>query len=182
MAALKVLAAGDEALKLLPATDELIWGSAAFLVLFLLLSKLAFPKLKAGLAERSAKIQGQLEEAERTKLEADKVLEQYRQQVADARNEAAKIVEEGRKAAEAVRAELVAKAQAEADQIIERARTDAAGERDRAIAELKSTVGTLSLSIASKVISKELSSNDAHKQLVDSAIGELAKAKGNGNN
>lgn len=174
--------AAEEELKLLPASSELLWGSLMFLMLFIGLSVFVFPKVNKGLKLRASKIQGQLEEAEGVKLQADQVLTQYRQQVADARTEAGQIVEEGRKAAEAVRAELIAKAQAEADAIVERARGEVAGERERAIAELKATLGTLSLDIASKVISKELTAGDTHRTLVDAAISELSRAKGNGNN
>lgn len=174
-----VLLAVEEELKLLPAMTELVWGSLMFALLFVLLKVLAFPKLKAGLADRSSKIQGQLEEAERTKRDADQLAEQYKQQLADARVEVSKIIEEGRKTADALKVELVAKAEAEAAGIVERARGEVAGERDRAIAELRSTVGTLSLDIASRVIGKELSGGDAHSALVDQAIAQIASTNRN---
>ncbi|MFP5225580.1 MAG: F0F1 ATP synthase subunit B [Actinomycetota bacterium] len=174
-----IVLAAEEELKLLPATTELVWGSLMFLALFALLSVLVFPKLKAGLAERSSKIQGQLEEAERTKQDAESLAENYKQQLAEARAESQKIVEEGRKTAEAVKAEIVAKAETEAAAIVERARAEVAGERERAIAELKGTVGTLSLDIASRVIGKELSGDEAHSSLVDQAISQIASSNGN---
>jgi len=179
MAVLPLLAATEEALELLPAFDELLWGSLMFAVLFTVLAVFVFPKAKKGMAARAAKIQGQIEDADRVKQEADQVLATYRTQLADARTEVSRIIEEGRKTADAVKAELVAKAEAEAAAIIERARTEAAGERDRAIAELRGTVGTISLDIAAKVIGKELASGDTHKQLVDQAISALTRASGN---
>ncbi|HVL33971.1 MAG TPA: F0F1 ATP synthase subunit B [Actinomycetota bacterium] len=176
-----LLAAAEEPvppLKILPAADELIWGSIAFFLLLIALLKFVFPKAKAALAERTAKIQGQVEEAERTKREADQVLEQYRQQLADARSEVAKIIDEGKKTADSLRAELVAKAEKEAQDIVSRARADVAGERDRVMAELRSTLGDLSIQLASRVIEKELASSDTARALVDRAISDLSRSSG----
>jgi F-type H+-transporting ATPase subunit b len=180
MAVLPLLAAeGGDALQLLPEPDEFLYGSLMFLVLFLLLTFFVFPKVRKGMAERSAKIQGQIEEAERTRREADETLEQYRRQVTDARGEGSKIIEEARRSAEAQRAEILQKAEAEAAQILERARAEVAGERERAVAELRQSVGTISLDIASKVIGQQLQSGDAHKQLVDQAIAQLGASRNN---
>lgn len=178
MAVMPLFLAAEEELKLLPGPDELLWGSVMFAVLFIALAVFVFPKAKQGMAKRADKIQGQLEEAERVKREADQVLDQYKAQLADARNEVSRIIEEGRKTAEALKAELSAKAETEAAAIVERARAEVSGERERAIAELRQTVGTISLDIAAKVIGKELSSGEAHKALVDQAIAQL----GRGNN
>lgn len=169
----------EKELEVLPDATELLWGSIFFAVLMIALYKLVFPKVRQVLADRTAKIQGQLEEAERTKREADQILEQYKAQLAEARAEVAKIIEEGKRTAEALRADLEAKAQREAAEIVSRAQADVAGERDRAIAALKDTLGDLSISIASRVIEKELSSSDAHRALVDQAIAQLARSGSN---
>lgn len=180
MAVLPLLAAEEGgALELLPDPAELLYGSLMFAVLFILLTVLVFPKARKGMAERSAKIQGQISEADRVRSEADQTLEQYRKQVADARGEASRIVEEARRSGEALKAEILQKAEAEAAQILERARGEVAGERERAVAELRQSVGTISLDIAAKVIGKELQSGDAHKQLVDQAIAQLSSSSGN---
>jgi F-type H+-transporting ATPase subunit b len=177
-AAEEAAAATEKSLEVLPDADELLFGSIFFFILLLGLAKLVFPKLREVLANRTAKIQGQLEEAERTKRDADQLLEQYRAQLADARNEVARIVEEGKRTAEALRADLVRKAEQEAQDIVARARTEASGERDRAMAELRSTVGDLSLTLASRVIESELSNPEAQRSMVDRAIAELAGSNG----
>ena len=174
-----ILAAVEEDLQVLPAADELLWGSLAFGLLLIFLLKLVFPKLKAGLEERSKKIQGQLEEADRTRREADQVLEQYRAQLNEARQEVQKIIDEGKRTAEALKADIVAKADAEAREIVQRAQADVAGERDRAMASLRETLRDLSIQLAGRVIEKELSSSESHRALVDRAIEELS-AVGNG--
>src|SRR5688572_15864075 len=94
---------GEEASGLalvLPETAELLWGLLCFLVVLAFLSKVAFPKIKKALEEREQQIQGDLESAEQAKAEAKKELEQYKAQVADARGEANRIIEEARQSAE----------------------------------------------------------------------------------
>jgi F-type H+-transporting ATPase subunit b len=165
----------ESSLKVLPDGSELLYGTIFFVLLFLALWKFVFPKMTEMLNKRTASIQGKLEEADHVKRDADQVLEQYRAQLAEARTEVGKIIEEGKKTAEALRADLVRKAETEAQEIVARARQDVAGERDRAMAELRQTVGDLSISLASRVIEKELSSSESARALVDRAISELAR-------
>jgi F-type H+-transporting ATPase subunit b len=161
-------------LRILPHADELVLATIAFGILVAFLVKKVFPRLKKALEDRTAKIQGQLEEAERAKREADQVLEQYRAQLAGARAEVQKIIDEGKRTADALRADLVAKAEQEAQEIVRRAQADVAGERDRAIQQLKQTMGELSIELAARIIEQDLKNNDAARSLVDKAIQELA--------
>jgi F-type H+-transporting ATPase subunit b len=177
---LALLFAVEKDLKVLPDTGELVLATIAFGILVFGLLKVVFPKMNAALAARTAKIQGQMEEAERTKRDADQILDQYRAQLSEARAEVQKIIDEGKRTADALRADLVAKAEREAQEIVQRAQADVAGERDRAIQQLKSTLGDLSISIASRVIEKELQSSDAQRALVEQAIAELGRAGTNG--
>ncbi|MGH2785000.1 MAG: F0F1 ATP synthase subunit B [Actinomycetota bacterium] len=165
---------------ILPHADELIWGSIAFVILFVALWKLAFPKINQMLAERQAKIRSGLESAEEAKVEADKLVGQYRKQLDESRGEAAKIIEEAKRTAESLRRDLVAKAEQEAQEIVQRARLDVAGEADRARQALQAELVTLSLTLASRVIERELAQPDVAKQFVERTIAELA-ATGNGN-
>jgi F-type H+-transporting ATPase subunit b len=165
---------------ILPATDELIWATIAFVILFVFLAKFVFPQIRKMFEQRTERIKGQLEAADRSKQEADQLLEQYRAQLADARAEVQRIIDEGKRTAEAVRQEMVSRAEQDAQEIVGRARADVAGERDRAVQELRTTVGELSLQLASRVIDRELTSSDAHRALVDRAIQELGTSGGNG--
>jgi F-type H+-transporting ATPase subunit b len=170
----------DPARFVLPHADELIWGSLAFLILFGALAFIAFPSIKKLLAERQAKIRSGLESAEAAKVEADKLVAQYRKQLDEARGEAAKIIEEAKRTAESLRRDLVAKAEQEAQEIVQRARQDVAGEADRARQQLQAELVSLALTLASRVIERELSQPDVAKQFVERTITELA-ATGNGN-
>lgn len=172
-------AAVEKSLSVTPDKAEFLYGSIFFGILMIAMYKFVFPKVGQAMTMRTSKIQGQMEEAERTKREADQILDQYKVQLAEARAEVAKIIEEGKRTADALRADLVAKAERDASEIVARAQADVAGERDRAIAQLRGTLGDLSISIASRVIEKELASTEAQRALVDQAITQLSSSGSN---
>ncbi len=164
-------AGGDAATRLvLPAIDELIWGTIAFGILFIALAKFAFPQMKKALAAREQAIRSELERAEQARLESEAKREEYDRLIAEARNEADRIIREATDAAEANRRERVDKVEEEARGIIEKARQDAAQERDRAFAELQRTVADLTLEASKRVIEQELSNPDAQRQLIERFI------------
>jgi F-type H+-transporting ATPase subunit b len=169
-----ILAAEESTRFILPHTDELIWGSVAFIILFVFLAKAAFPKLRQTLDARAQKIKGSLESAEKSKSDADALLDQYRQQLSEARGEANKIIEEGKRTAEALRRDLVARAEGDAQDIVARARAEVSSERDRALAELRSTIGDLSVQLATRVIQRELANEPAQRAYIDQTIAELS--------
>ena len=155
-----------------PKLQELIVGAIAFGVIFVFMSKWVLPRVNKLLEERRQKIQGNLEEAERTKTAADQLLADYRQQLAGAREDANRIIEEARRTAEAMRKDLVTKAEQEYQGIVGRAQEEIRAERDRVFQELKTQVGELSLALAGRVVGETL---DKTKQLrlVDDYIKEL---------
>jgi F-type H+-transporting ATPase subunit b len=163
----------------LPATDELIWGSIAFFILFGFLAWKVWPAVNKMLAERQGKIRSGLEAAEQSKLEADKMLEQYRKQLDEARGEAQKIIEESKRTAESMRQDLIRRSEQEAQDIVNRARADVAGEADRARQQLRAELANLSLDLARRVIERELSQPETARELVERTIAELATT-GNG--
>ncbi len=102
-----------------PAT---IWPTVlAFLVLFFLLYKFAFPAIIKMIDERADRIRESLEKAEETKIEAERLLEDYKKQMAEARGDAAKVIEQGRKVGESMKEEIIAKATEEAAGIVAKA-------------------------------------------------------------
>ncbi len=159
---------------ILPAAAELFYGAVSFVIVYLVLSKFAFPKLNQALEDRSAAIQGKMEQAEAMRAEADSVKSQYQEQLADAKGEANRIIEEAKSTAESLRRDIVAKAEAEAQAIVQRAQSEVAAERDRALQELRSEVGAMSVQLASKIVEKELDPA-AHQNLVDQYIQQLAR-------
>ena len=89
---------------ILPATNELIWGAISFVVLLRPAAKFACPGIKKGMEARTERIRADLEAAETAKAEAERVLDEYRAQLADAKAEAGRIIEEARQQADALRA------------------------------------------------------------------------------
>lgn len=174
-----VLAAEEEAESadsglslLLPASSELWAGIIAFAVIFLVVWKWVIPTLNATLEKRQEAERSRLREAEEAKEEAGKLADEYREQLAGARTEAAQIVEEARAAAETVRTETVERAQSEAEDIVSRAREEAAAESGRALAEARRQVADLSLDLAEKVVGRSLD-RQAQQGLVDDFLAEL---------
>src|SRR5262249_39233852 len=102
---------------LTPEPNEILWGSAAFLVLLIAAWKWGVPAVKNMEAQREERIRNDLERAEAARVEAEGEKEQYLAQIADARNEAGRIIEEARQAAEQVRRDTVARAEAEAAEV-----------------------------------------------------------------
>jgi F-type H+-transporting ATPase subunit b len=167
---------------LLPEADELIFGSLAFLIVFLILQRFAFPAIRKGLQERQEKIRGDLEGAEQAKNEAESSLERYQQQLQEARGEANRVIEEARKTAEQMRRDLLAKAEDEAQAVVRRAQEEVRGERDRAVQALRRELAEASVELAARVIGESLD-RDRQLRLVDQYIddvGVLGNGNGNG--
>src|SRR5207244_164470 len=98
---------------ILPATNELVWGSISFVLLFFLMRRFAYPAVKKGMEGRAEKIRSSLDEAERVRGEAETILQQYQRQLADAKSESARIIEEARQAADKLRQDLKRQAETE---------------------------------------------------------------------
>ena len=157
---------------LLPATSELIAGLLAFAIIFLFVWKWVLPSVDKRLEARQQAIVGQMKAAETTKLEAESLLEDYRKQVAGARDEANRIVEEARRTADTLRAETVSRAGAEASEIVRKAREEASSEKDRAASAIRAEVAALSMTVAEKAVVGAVDAK-AQQKLVDQYIAEL---------
>jgi F-type H+-transporting ATPase subunit b len=164
----------DNTSLVLPEFSELIAGIIAFAIVFYFMWRWALPAINRTLEQRQAAIVGQLEDAEKAKVEAESLLADYRGQLANARAEGNKIIEEARQAAEQMRADILAKAEADAEQIRERARDEAAGEKARALAEARSQVGDISVDLAGKIVGESLD-HKAHQALIDRYLADLEK-------
>jgi F-type H+-transporting ATPase subunit b len=171
----------SEAKDLYPAPGELIIGLIAFAILFYFTWKWVLPRFKQVLEERREKIQGEMERAEATRKEADKLQEEYRSQLTGARDEANRIIEESRATADQLRRDLQAKAEEEAQGIVARAQEEIRAERDRVFQELRAQVGSIAVEIAGRVVGQSLDEK-THQRLIDEFIDEVASgAAANGN-
>lgn len=157
---------------ILPATNELIWGSLSFLILVVAMWKFAFPSVAKAMEARTERIRDDLDEAERTKTEAASVLEDYQRQLNDAKGEAGRIIEEARQTAEQMRRDLMARAESEVQELRERNRQELAAAQDRAFADLQSRVGDLAVGLAESIVEKNID-RAAQNQLIESYINQV---------
>jgi F-type H+-transporting ATPase subunit b len=166
--------AAEEHNPIIPEVDEIIVGGLAFILVFLVLARFAFPRLNEAMKARTEKIRGDLEKAEQAKGSAESALERYEEQLREARAEAGKIIDEARKTAEQVRKDAAAKAEDEARQTVAKAQEEIRAERDRALQELRAEVGALSVTLAERVVGQSLD-KDRQLKLVDDYIDELTE-------
>ncbi len=154
---------------ILPEVNEIIWGAVGFFVVFGFLFWKGAPAIKKTMNDRTEKIRGEIEGAEAAKAEADKVLATYHAQLADARNEAARILEEARQDADAVKQERIAAIQPEIDEMRARAAADIEASKAQALSELRGEITAIALGAAERVVERNL--DDAtNRALIDSYI------------
>jgi F-type H+-transporting ATPase subunit b len=158
--------------KIIPLTSELVVSLVSFAVLFVILWKFALPPITKMLDERAAKIKESLEKAEQTRVEAERLLDEYKAQLAEARQESARVIEQGRKIAETMKEEIVAKANEERESMLTRAREEIQGEKRTAMAELQAQIADLSVAVAGRIIGTSLSATD-HKALIEKYVAEV---------
>jgi F-type H+-transporting ATPase subunit b len=155
-----------------------IWPTLlAFIVLFVVLWRFAFPPLTNMLQKRADTIRESLEKAEHTRIEAERLLDEYKQQMADARAEAGKVIEQGRLVAEKMKVDIVAKAHEESAAIVAKARDAVEAEKKAAIADLQLQVADLSVAVAGKIIGSSLSRED-HEKLIERSIADVGGLHG----
>lgn len=171
-------AAENPAKILIPGPMELIPGLIAFAVVFLVLSKFAWPAISNMLDQRADNIRESLERAEEAKVEAERLLAEYKTAMAEARKEAATILSQAKQSAESTRNEASARAQAEYDAMLDKARQAIEGEKQAAIAELQASVADISVAVAGKLIGAELSKED-HLAVIEKYVSEAGSLNAN---
>jgi len=165
--------AASSANPLIPHWPELIIGSIAFLIVFGLLAKVLMPRISQTLADRTDAIEGGLKRAEDAQDEANRVLAQYRAQLADARHEAARIREQANEEAAQIVAQGRADGVAERERIIASASAQIEADRQQALTVLRAEVGSLAVELASRIVGESLADEARQYRLVDRFLGEL---------
>ena len=158
---------------ILPAANELVWGSLSFVILLVVLYKVGYPAVKKGMDARAERIRASIADADKAKDDAQRILDEYRGQLADAKSEAARIIEEARQAADAVRRELISKAEADAEQVRRQAEETIRAQVERATAELRAQVAALAVESAELVLQRQLQDRDMQVRLVEDYINQV---------
>jgi F-type H+-transporting ATPase subunit b len=158
---------------LIPTLTELIIGTICFVLVFGVLGKLLMPRIQKTLAERTQLIEGGLAQAKEEQAEAANVLEQYKQQLAEARHDAARLREEARAQGAQIIAEMREQAQAEARRITESAQAQIQAERQQALTSLRAEVGAMATELASRIVGESLEDAARQGRMVDRFLEEL---------
>jgi F-type H+-transporting ATPase subunit b len=158
---------------LIPSTPELVIGTICFFLVFGILGKILMPRITKLLAEREEQIEGGLARAEEEQKEAQELLNQYRQQLSDARHEAARLREEAKEQGAQILAEMRQQAEAEARRITDAAQAQIEAERQQALASLKTQVGALATELASKIVGESLEDQARQSRMVDRFLDEI---------
>jgi F-type H+-transporting ATPase subunit b len=158
---------------LVPDLTELIIGAITFGIIFFALWKVLIPRLSKTLEERTDKIEGGLQRAEETQAEADRTLATYREQLAEARHEAARLREEAREQGAQIIAEMREQASAEGRRLIEAAHAQIDADRQQALQSLKTEVGALAVDLAGRVVGESLTDEARQRRTVERFLDEL---------
>jgi F-type H+-transporting ATPase subunit b len=158
---------------LTPGTGLIVWQLFVFVLLFLLLSKLAWKPILGSLKEREESIQKALDSAEKAKVEMASLKTDNEKLLREARDERDKILRDARDAAGRLHDQAQADARKNADKIIEDAKSIIQTEKNAALRDVKSQVAMFSLEIAEKLIKNNLKDDKAQKELADTFIKDL---------
>lgn len=172
--ALVTLAAdGEVGNPLLPAAYDIIWSGVCFVIILLVVWRVALPRVTAVLDARSAAIEGNIAKADEAQKQAEAALEEYTRQLAEARTEAGEIREAAREDGKKIVAEAKDTATSEATRIAASAHTQIEAERQAALVSLRSEVGTLALDLAGGVVGETLSEDARANAVVDRFLADL---------
>jgi F-type H+-transporting ATPase subunit b len=158
---------------LLPSWPEFIIGTILFVLVFGALAKFLLPRAQQMLEQRTELIEGGLAKSKEAQAEAAGLLDQYNQQLADARREASRLREEAREQGAQIIAEMREQAQAEARRVTESAQAQIEAERQQALNSLRAEVGTLATELASRIVGESLADQARQSRMVDRFLGEL---------
>jgi F-type H+-transporting ATPase subunit b len=156
-----------------------IFTLVVFVFLVLVLSRFAWKPLLAALHAREAHLEHVLLETERARNESESMMAEHRKLMGRASDEVRGILDKARTEAQSAADSIVKQAQSEADQARQRAQREIASARDQALAEIWQKTADMAVSVAGRVLSKQLSTDD-HRRLLDAAIQELPATASNG--
>ncbi len=142
------------------------------LIMFLLIKKFLFKPVTRILDERKAQVDRIYDEASRAQEAADKNKAEYTEKLSTAQTQAEEIIKKATVKAETKSDEIISEASAKAGQMLKKAEADIAQEKKKALNEIKNEISDISVSVAEKVIEREIKEED-HKNLIDGFIEKL---------
>lgn len=152
------------------------WTIVIFLLVLFVLGKFAWRPILGLMEEREAGIRRSIDEAREMRVESEKLLEEHRKQLAEARREAQELVAQGREVGERVRREAEANAREEAERILEGARREIERERDRALETIRTEAVDLALAAAAQLLDQKLD-RERDRALIESYLQQMEAAE-----
>ena len=156
-----------------PNPGLIFWTAITFVIVLLILKKIAWGPILNALAEREKGIQSSIDRAHQAKDESEAILRKNKELLAKADAESDRIIREGKDFAEKLRSDISQKAQAEAQKMIASAKEEIEQEKRRALDVLRNEVADLAVKGAEKIIKTTLDA-DIQKRIVDSMIQDLS--------
>ena len=150
----------------------MIWTLISFGLTFFVLKRFAFGPIQKVIDERRQRIRQSIEEADRARSEARRLLEEHRSLIGEARGEAEQILAEARRVSEAQRQRVKEETEADRQRRLEETKRQIEAETQRALQQIRAEVAELTLMAAGKVTGKALDEED-HRRLIHEAIAEL---------
>ena len=145
------------------------------MIQLVIFKKFLLTPVKKVIADRKAKADSEIADAQKLRAEAEAMKTEYEQNLQNARTEANEIVAAAQKTATARSEEIVGEARAQAAALKQKAEADIAQERKKAVNEVKDEIGGIAMEIASKVVEREIKEED-HKDLIDEFIKNVGEA------
>jgi F-type H+-transporting ATPase subunit b len=155
-----------------PDVGLMVWTLVLFALSMWVLRRWAFPRIAEALDKRQRAIEESIDAAERTRQQADRLLEEYRERLREARGQAEQIIDRARSAAEAHERNATADAKKERERLMEQTRRDIESETRRAIDQIRREVADLTVMATERVTRKTLTEDD-QRRLVEETLGEL---------
>ena len=165
--------AAESANPLLPPVGEIIIGLIAFAIVLFVMFKFVAPRFEQVFQARRQAIEGGIERAEAMQAEAKASLEQYKAQLAEARNEAAQIRDQARAEGQQILEELRTQAREESARIVARGEEQLATARQQVVNELRGQIGALAVDLAGRVVGESLADDARRSGTVDRFLAEL---------
>jgi F-type H+-transporting ATPase subunit b len=168
---------GDGAALLTPDVGLIFWAALTFFILMFILRKFAWGPLLGAIEAREKGIEDSIEQAKRDRDEAQSMLAEQRDMIAEARRERAQAVEQGKRDAEKVKEEILAEARKQREQIQKQTEAQVETGMRQAREELRATAVDLAIQAAEKLIAKNL--DDAtQRKLVEDHLADLERGGG----
>ena len=170
MAVLPLFAESNPLIKVAPGL--MIWTLICFGIVFFVLKRYAFGRIQQVIDERRERIRQSLQEAERARDEARRLLEEHRGLIGEAKSQADEILGEARRVADSQRERVREETEADRQRRLEETRRQIEAETQRALTQIRAEVAELTLAATAKVTGKVLDDED-HRRLIEDAISDL---------